>query len=100
MSTDAVTQFLTKVANDEALQNQAAAIAQGNEDTAGAAVKLGSQHGFEFTAGEFTEMIDAARKARAGQLSDAELEGVTGGKIIWTFAGGIFLGEAGIRLEG
>ena len=61
MSTEAVTKFLSRLAEDLALQEQARSLAKDAQDPAAAAVDLGSKQGFQFTAAEF----DGGHPARA-----------------------------------
>ena len=79
MSTDAATQFLEKVAADPALQDHAKVIAGGQQDVVTAAVALGSEHGFKFTAQEFTDVVNEVREAGSAELNDAQLGDVAGG---------------------
>jgi predicted ribosomally synthesized peptide with nif11-like leader len=79
MSKEAVTKFLSRLAEDPALQEQARSLAKDAQDPAAAAVDLGSKQGFQFTGAEFLEVIQLAQAARGGQLSSAELERVAGG---------------------
>lgn len=79
MSTEAVTKFLSRLAEDHALQEQVKSLAKDAKDPAAVAVDLGSKQGFQFTRAEFLEAIQAAQGARPGQLSEAELERVAGG---------------------
>ena len=79
MSTEAVTKFLSRLAEDPALQDQARSLAKNAQDPVAAAVELGSKQGFQFTGAEFMEVVQLAQKARSGQVDDAELKRVAGG---------------------
>ena len=82
MSTEAVTKFLSRMAADSALQEQATSLAKNAQNPAAAAVDLGAKHGFQFTESEFLEVIRFAQKARSGELGDTELERVAGGLLL------------------
>ncbi len=59
--------FLNKAEDDDALREKLEAL----EGDSAAAVKLGAEHGFEFTAEEFDAAMD---ELYYGDLSDDELE--------------------------
>ena len=82
MSTEEVTKFLSRMAEDSALQDQATSLAKNAKNPAQAAVDLGSKQGFQFTETEFLEVIRFAQKARGGELGDSELERVAGGLLL------------------
>src|SRR5262245_45674178 len=93
MSTEAVTKFLARLAEDSALQQQARSLAKDAQDPAAAAVDLGAKHGFQFTAAEFLKIVQPVQTGDA-ELSDADLDPVAGGlqKISYSLAdaGAIF----------
>ena len=74
MSEADVALFLQKVAGDPALQAEVQAAA-GSQDPVAAIVAAAARCGCSFTAEEFTRVQDAA----AAELSDAQLESVSGG---------------------
>jgi predicted ribosomally synthesized peptide with nif11-like leader len=79
MSDEAVAKFLELVATDEAVGEAMDAAGEQRADVAAAAVKLGHDHGLEFTGDEFTSVIETFYREHPGELDPAELEGVSGG---------------------
>ncbi len=65
--------FLNKAEEDDALRERLEAL----EGDSAAAVKLGAENGFEFTAEEFDAAMD---ELYYGNLSDDELEDSAGGQ--------------------
>jgi predicted ribosomally synthesized peptide with nif11-like leader len=83
MSMSAVQEFLTKVSEDQALQEQIAKAMESDNDRQ-AVTDLARSKGFDFTAAELGQEIqnraDTARQqAESGELSEDELESVAGG---------------------
>ncbi len=83
MSMSAVQEFLTKVSEDQALQEQIAKAMESDNDRQ-SVTDLARSKGFDFTADELGQEIsnreaEARQKAEAGELSDDELEAVAGG---------------------
>lgn len=95
MSIEAVNQFLTKVSQDEKLQTELTQAMGPNKERIGA-VNLASQYGYKFTLQEYEQQINELQKVQTeGELSEQELESVTGG--FWTAllsgaAGGLSVG--------
>ena len=86
MSTEAVTQFLTKISQEENLQNKMTTIgnAERQEDRLNSIVMLGSEHGYEFSDEEFRcALRDFSQKIEPVQesenLSEEELKTACGG---------------------
>lgn len=85
MSIQSVQQFMDKVATDEKLQQELSTIVTGNESDRAAAVQLASKYGYQFTSDELWQEIqkrqnELAQAQQAGELDDAELEAVAGGR--------------------
>jgi predicted ribosomally synthesized peptide with nif11-like leader len=83
MSLSAVQEFLTKISEDQALQEQIAKAMESDNDRQ-AVTDLARSKGFEFTTAELGQEIqnreDTFRQqAEAGELSEDELEAVAGG---------------------
>jgi predicted ribosomally synthesized peptide with nif11-like leader len=83
MSITAVQEFLTKVSEDQALQEQIAKAMESDNDRQ-AVTDLARSKGFDFTTDELGQEIQnreaaARQKAEAGELSEDELEAVAGG---------------------
>jgi predicted ribosomally synthesized peptide with nif11-like leader len=83
MSIAAVQDFLTKVSEDQALQEQIAKAMESDNDRQ-AVTDLARSKGFDFTAAELGQEIQnreaaARQQAEAGELSEDELESVAGG---------------------
>ena len=78
MSTDAVKKFLELAQANSELNNQMkTVVAERGEESSFELVELAASHDCEFTATELVEYLTAG-KAKA-ELSDADLETVTGG---------------------
>jgi predicted ribosomally synthesized peptide with nif11-like leader len=73
MSLEKAKSFLNKAEEDDALREKLEDL----EGDSAAAVKLGAEHGFVFTAEEFNAAMD---ELYYGDLSDDELEDAAGGK--------------------
>jgi predicted ribosomally synthesized peptide with nif11-like leader len=73
MSLEKAKSFLNKAEEDDALREKLEDL----EGDSAAAVKLGAEHGFEFTAEEFNAAMD---EMYYGDLSDDELEDAAGGQ--------------------
>jgi predicted ribosomally synthesized peptide with nif11-like leader len=73
MSLEKAKSFLNKAEEDAALREKLEAL----EGDGKAAVKLGAEFGFEFTAEEFAAAMD---ELYYGELSDDELEDAAGGQ--------------------
>lgn len=78
MSTQAFMAFTEKVAGDEALQGKVKAIGAMESEQAERMAALGRENGFDFTPTEFLEVAKASRELNQGELSEAELETVSG----------------------
>lgn len=82
MNSEAVNQFLERVSQDPALQQE---IAQAIDSSAPgedrlAAAQIAAKNGYSFTPGEIGETMEAAQKQQSREeLSDEELEAVAGG---------------------
>jgi len=74
MSTQAVTEFIAKNA-----KNPPPISGESKEERLATLVELGNNQGFDFTAEECVSILEAARKHKEGELSDAQLEAVAGG---------------------
>jgi hypothetical protein len=98
MSLSEVERFAADLKSNEALRadavkartdkSQAAPLAQ--------AAAFAASKGYAFTADEAKEYVKAAAKAAGKQLTDAELDGVTGGYLDVPFA---FLSENSINID-
>ncbi len=78
MSAEAVSDFLKKVAEDEALMGELAQAMEAEDDRA-AVAQLAISKGYDVTADELWAEVQK-RQAEAGtELSDEELESVAGG---------------------
>jgi predicted ribosomally synthesized peptide with nif11-like leader len=93
MSAQAATEFLEKVANDDALRETLLSQGGDRKHKVTAMVNAGRERGFQFTADEVTGVL----KARAGTdaaLGERELAAVTGGSLrtilgrVWAWMGG------------
>jgi predicted ribosomally synthesized peptide with nif11-like leader len=85
MTIEAVNQFLTRVSQDEKLQQDLANILQAEGNDREAATELGAKYGYQFTPDELWQEIsnrqsEFQQRQQAGELSDDELEAVAGGK--------------------
>ena len=82
MSAEAVAQFLERVNQDSALQEeltQAINASQPGADRV-AASEIGAKYGYSFTADEIGEAMEAVEQQQSGEeLSEEELEAVAGG---------------------
>ncbi|MCA1993914.1 MAG: Nif11-like leader peptide family natural product precursor [Coleofasciculus sp. S288] len=82
MSVEAVAQFLERVNQDTALQQELAQAVESSapgEDRV-AAAEIGAKYGYSFTPDEIGETMEAAQKQQSGEeLSEEELEAVAGG---------------------
>ncbi|MDB9524600.1 Nif11-like leader peptide family natural product precursor [Oscillatoria sp. CS-180] len=88
MSATAVQEFLSKVAEDPALQNDLAKALEAENDRQ-AVADLAKSKGYDFSPEELTAEIERrqqefVRRQEAGELSDDELEAVAGGEAIIT----------------
>lgn len=79
MSTEAVTRFLQLLADNEQMRAELESRGKTAQERIAAAVELGADHGFEFTPDECTVVLDALNKHLSGELTDSELEAVSGG---------------------
>jgi predicted ribosomally synthesized peptide with nif11-like leader len=73
MSLEKAKSFLNKAEEDDNLRQKLEDL----EGDSAAAVRLGAEHGFEFTAEEFDAAMD---ELYYGELSDDELEDAAGGE--------------------
>ncbi|WNZ43913.1 Nif11-like leader peptide family natural product precursor [Leptolyngbya boryana CZ1] len=88
MSTQAVTDFLEKVSEDQTLQSELVQALKSDNDRE-AVTQLGNGRGYEFTSEELWAEIqkrqaEFEQKRSAGELelSDEELEAVAGGEVL------------------
>lgn len=79
MSQANLTQFLSKVVGDSALQDQLKGVTEKTRFTE-TLVRLGNQNGFEFTAAEVDVALIRNKTNPIEELSDAELAAVAGGR--------------------
>ena len=79
MSTQAVSEYLEKLNNDDDLKAESELEGKTKQERIAAAVELAGKRGFDFTEDEFATVLDALRKVQSGELEDAELETVAGG---------------------
>ena len=85
MTTAQVEQFLAKVEQDEALQQELAGALQAEDDRQ-AVTNLAQTKGYEFTPDELWAEVqkrqaEAQNQQDSGELSDEDLEAVAGGNI-------------------
>ncbi len=97
MSTQAVTDFLQKVAEDSTLQSELANMI-GAENDREAVTQLAQRNGYEFSSEELWAEVqkrqaefEAKRASGELELSDEELEAVAGGEIVSIAMSAIFL---------
>ncbi len=86
MSLSSVQEFLTKVSEDQGLQEQIAKAMESDNDRQ-AVTNLARSQGFEFTAEELGQEIQNRentfrQQAESGELSEDELESVAGGTLV------------------
>lgn len=82
MSEQGITDFTTRLGEDEGLQQElrtAAGVGEDDAITTGALIDFAASKGYEFTVDEV--------QAAGLSLSDAELEGVTGGAVFVKYDG-------------
>lgn len=80
MSTDAVTGFLDKVADDPRLRRKVAKTVAGKVDGGdNEMVDLAREHGFHFTAAELRRVLDESDTQ--GDMNEKELDRVAGGSV-------------------
>jgi predicted ribosomally synthesized peptide with nif11-like leader len=83
MSKRSLSEFLIRV-------NEDAPLREALESTQAEVVaKFAAEHGFEFSAEEYTELSRAMRKHRAGELTDEELAALSGGMTKAELIGGL-----------
>ncbi|QZZ21560.1 Nif11-like leader peptide family natural product precursor [Leptothermofonsia sichuanensis E412] len=102
MSNTAVQEFLTKVSEDQALQEELAKAMEAEDDRQ-AVTDLAQSKGYSFTADELWQEIqarqaEAQQRQESGELSEEELEAVAGGEflIATSTAVGLGLTAAGV----
>lgn len=97
MSQSNIDQFYAKLNNDPALASSLAAGVSTQAELVERAVAAGQAQGLPFTAAEADAWIAKQNAAsQDGELSDAQLEGVAGGKgSAGSIFGGIFNGAVG-----
>lgn len=83
MSANSIQEFLTKVSEDQALQEELAKAMESENDRE-AVTELAKSKGYDFTAEELGQAIDqiqaeAQQQMDASELSEEELESVAGG---------------------
>ncbi|MBE7383671.1 MAG: Nif11-like leader peptide family natural product precursor [Leptolyngbya sp. SIO1E4] len=83
MSTTSVQDFFTKVGEDQALQAEMAKALEADNDRE-AVTELANSKGYDFSSEELWAEIQArqaelAKRQKAGEISDEELEAVAGG---------------------
>lgn len=80
MSIESVNQFLQKVSEDSAIQEELAKAMEAENDRQ-AVVELGAKYGCQFTGEELMAEIEKRQQAAAsaGELNEEELESVAGG---------------------
>jgi predicted ribosomally synthesized peptide with nif11-like leader len=79
MSKKAVEGFLARVDDSAELRDTVRKALEGKDEQAPTMVELGSKEGFEFTTEEYTAVIDTISRYRDRELSEEELEVVSGG---------------------
>lgn len=105
MSIAAVQDFLSKVSDDQALQEELAK-AMGAENDREAVTALAHAKGFDFTSDELWQEIqarqsEAQERQAAGELTDEELEAVAGGEfLVSTAVGASIVATAGLASVG
>jgi predicted ribosomally synthesized peptide with nif11-like leader len=105
MSIAAVQDFLSKVSDDQALQEELAK-AMGAENDREAVTALAQAKGFDFTSDELWQEIqarqsEAQERQAAGELTDEELEAVAGGEfLVSTAVGASIVATAGLASVG
>jgi predicted ribosomally synthesized peptide with nif11-like leader len=85
MSSDAANQFVNKAMADQALQQEVNAAVAGRDEAAAAeaVVAVGRTHGYEFSAEEVQAARAAVKDRRSRELSDEDLQSVSGGWFYW-----------------
>jgi predicted ribosomally synthesized peptide with nif11-like leader len=85
MSSDAAVEFLNKAMADQALQQEINAAVAGRDEAAAAeaVVAVGRKHGYEFSAEEVQQARAAVKDRRSRELSDQDLQSVSGGWNMW-----------------
>ena len=78
MSEQSAVEFLRKVSEDEVFGGKLHAAVEGEPDQHAAIAEFGREHGHDFTAAELSSVLALHREAQA-QLSDEELEQISGG---------------------
>lgn len=82
MTIENVKQFLEKAQSDNGLRMKLTAVAKTDRSAAlDAVVKLAAESGFAFTAEELSAAVhdEIARQQQSGELSDKQLEEISGG---------------------
>ena len=90
MSVQAVHDFWQKARQDPALRQQLEELkAEGKEATIAAVVRIAAEAGFTFTTEDYDKALRAllGREHAIGELTDAELERIGGGKTCYSDAG-------------
>ncbi|MFQ3612702.1 MAG: Nif11-like leader peptide family natural product precursor [Cyanobacteriota bacterium] len=86
MSAQAVTDFLTKVTENEDLMKEVIQVLDAEDDRE-AVASLAAQKGFEFTPEElwaevYRRQAEFSRRQDLGELTDEELEAIAGGEML------------------
>ena len=79
MSTQAVTEFLEQLANDDDLKAELELKGTTRQERIVATVEFAGKRGCDFTEDECAAVLETVQKVRDGELDEAELETVAGG---------------------
>lgn len=79
MSQTSLTQFLSRILTDSTLQDQLKGVTEKTQFVE-TMVRLGRQHGFQFTAEDVDTVLIQGKKNPLEELTDAELASVAGGR--------------------
>ena len=103
MSMTAVQDFLGKVSEDQALQNDLAKALEAENDRQ-AVTDLAISKGYDFSPEELAAEVERRRqeviqRQEAGELSDEELEAVAGGEFVATAVASAIIGSLGLSIS-
>ncbi|MDB9524599.1 Nif11-like leader peptide family natural product precursor [Oscillatoria sp. CS-180] len=102
MSATAVQEFLGKVSEDSALQNDLAKALEAENDRQ-AVADLAKSKGYDFSPEELAAEVErrkqeVVQRQEAGELSDEELEAVAGGELVASAVISAVIGSAGLTV--
>ncbi|MCA1994665.1 MAG: Nif11-like leader peptide family natural product precursor [Coleofasciculus sp. S288] len=97
MSMEAVKQFLERVGQDAALQQELNQAIESAENDRAAAAEVGAKYGYSFSPDEIGQVMEVAlTQESGGELNEEELESIAGGFCTGAMTGAVTAAYGGV----